>query len=127
MQVPYSVGRQYPKIRVPENARDCRHHIYDPLRLLHSGRRAQPAAGASPPAKRRFRRPDEEAFMNRTAELVSSGKGYRIIDLPAEVGARLTRLPWILRILLENVLRRGGGGRSRDGVSDGARRLAGKR
>ena len=44
--------------------------------------------------------------MSRTAELQSSGKTYRIVDLPAEGGAHLTAMPWILRILLENVLRK---------------------
>ena len=44
--------------------------------------------------------------MSRTTELLSSGKSYRIIDLPAETGASLARMPWILRILLENVLRK---------------------
>lgn len=33
---------------------------------------------------------------------------YRIIDLPAEAGDNLARLPYIHRILLENVLRTGG-------------------
>lgn len=45
--------------------------------------------------------------MSLTAKLVSSGKTYRIIDLPAEMGADLRRMPWVLRILLENVLRKG--------------------
>jgi predicted TIM-barrel fold metal-dependent hydrolase len=31
MQVPYSAGRQPPKIKVPPNACDCHHHIYDPV------------------------------------------------------------------------------------------------
>jgi len=31
MQVPYSAGRQPPKINVPANACDCHHHIYDPV------------------------------------------------------------------------------------------------
>ncbi|SDI25668.1 aconitate hydratase AcnA [Propionivibrio dicarboxylicus] len=44
--------------------------------------------------------------MSRTAELRSSGKSYRIIDLPAETGQALAGLPWILRILFENVLRK---------------------
>ncbi|SFO03991.1 aconitate hydratase [Formivibrio citricus] len=44
--------------------------------------------------------------MNRTAELISSNQTYRIIDLPAAVGPDLERLPWIQRILLENILRK---------------------
>jgi aconitate hydratase len=46
--------------------------------------------------------------MSRIAELTSSGNSYRIIDLPGEAGALLAKIPWILRILLENVLRKGG-------------------
>ena len=42
------------------------------------------------------------------AVLSSSGKNYRIVDLPAEAGERLAQMPWILRILFENVLRKGG-------------------
>ena len=30
---------------------------------------------------------------------------YRIVDLPAAAGADYARLPWVLRLLLENVLR----------------------
>lgn len=44
--------------------------------------------------------------MSRIAELRSSGKIYRIIDLPAVAGVPVVQLPWILRILLENVLRK---------------------
>lgn len=33
LQVPYSAGRQFPKIKVPLNACDCHHHIYDPVRF----------------------------------------------------------------------------------------------
>ena len=43
------------------------------------------------------------------AELVSSGRTYRIVDLPAAAGRDLERLPHIHRILLENVLRTAGG------------------
>lgn len=46
--------------------------------------------------------------MSQISELVSSGKSYRIIDLPAAAGAPLAKMPWILRILLENVLRKSG-------------------
>ena len=48
--------------------------------------------------------------MSRTAELTSSGNRYRIVDLPAEAGSDLAKMPWILRILLENVLRKNGDG-----------------
>ena len=44
--------------------------------------------------------------MSRTTELVSSGKCYRIVDLPAAAGESLSRLPWVLRILMENLLRK---------------------
>lgn len=44
-----------------------------------------------------------------TATLTSSGRSFRIVDLPAGAGGDLTRLPWIHRILLENLLRRSGG------------------
>lgn len=33
IQVPYSAGRQKPTIKVPNNACDCHHHIYDPVRF----------------------------------------------------------------------------------------------
>lgn len=32
MQVPYSAGRELPRIHVPDDACDCHHHIYDPVR-----------------------------------------------------------------------------------------------
>jgi aconitate hydratase len=51
--------------------------------------------------------PKESNTMSRTTELISSGKTYRIIDLPAETGESLASLPWILRILMENILRKG--------------------
>ena len=41
-----------------------------------------------------------------TKELSSSGNCYRIIDLSREAGENLVKMPWILRILLENVLRK---------------------
>ena len=46
--------------------------------------------------------------MVQVTEIVSSGKRYRMIDLPAEAGVMLAKMPWMLRILLENVLRKGG-------------------
>jgi aconitate hydratase len=39
-------------------------------------------------------------------EFTSGGQSYRIVDLPRAAGAALHRLPWIHRILLENVLRK---------------------
>jgi aconitate hydratase len=42
------------------------------------------------------------------AELISRGRRYRIVDLPAAAGGVLERLPHTLRILLENVVRCGG-------------------
>lgn len=39
--------------------------------------------------------------------LLAAGESYRIADLPAFAGAELDRLPWVLRVLLENVLRHG--------------------
>lgn len=55
--------------------------------------------------------------MSRKTELHSSGKRYRMIDLPAEAGALLARLPWILRILLENVLRNGEDGAAAEAMA----------
>ena len=43
--------------------------------------------------------------MTTHATLRSGGTTYRIVDLPAEVGEQLAQLPWLMRILLENVLR----------------------
>ena len=42
------------------------------------------------------------------AELNCGGRTYRIVDLPAAAGGVLERLPYTLRILLENVVRSGG-------------------
>ena len=44
---------------------------------------------------------------------------YRIVDLPAAAGADYARLPWVLRLLLENVLRT-----SADAASAAAARAA---
>ncbi|HET6970625.1 MAG TPA: aconitase family protein, partial [Phenylobacterium sp.] len=57
------------------------------------------------------------------ARLASSGRAYRIADLPAALGADLAGLPWSHRILIENLLRRGGDARTiaawaREGRSD---------
>jgi aconitate hydratase len=41
--------------------------------------------------------------------LTTSGRTYRIIDLPGFAGRDLARLPWLHRILLENLLRRSRG------------------
>ena len=46
--------------------------------------------------------------MTRFSELTSAGNLYRIIDLPAAGRGQLERLPYIHRVLLENVLRTGG-------------------
>ena len=46
IQVPYSAGRRRPVIRIPVNACDCHHHIYDPVRFpyLPTDVRNQPPA-----------------------------------------------------------------------------------
>ncbi|MBW8812865.1 MAG: aconitate hydratase AcnA [Caulobacterales bacterium] len=48
--------------------------------------------------------------MRRSAfgHLASSGRRYRIVDLPGVLGEAADRLPWIHRILIENLLRRRG-------------------
>lgn len=45
-EVPYSTGKNYPKIKVPVNSCDCHHHIYDPLRFpyIPQDTRKQPPA-----------------------------------------------------------------------------------
>lgn len=48
--------------------------------------------------------------MPAIAELVHGERHLRIIDLPAAAGDALGRMPYIHRILLENVLRNGGDG-----------------
>lgn len=40
------------------------------------------------------------------AELVSSGKKYLIADLAETMGKDLTRFPWVMRILMENMFRK---------------------
>ena len=47
--------------------------------------------------------------MFETGYLLSSGRRFRIADLPAAAGEALPRLPWIHRLLLENLLRRSAG------------------
>ena len=47
--------------------------------------------------------------MTAAASLTSGGRRYRIVDLRDAAGADLGRLPFIHRILLENVLRTAGG------------------
>src|SRR5215212_5528300 len=56
--------------------------------------------------------------MTQTADVTIAGRSYRIIDLPGAAGADLERLPHILRIMLENVLRTAGDDapRSRDAI-----------
>src|SRR5882757_2102547 len=39
----------------------------------------------------------------------SHGETYRFVDLPSFAGGALARLPWLHRIILENLLRRSGG------------------
>lgn len=46
--------------------------------------------------------------MPNTADLTSAGQRHRMVDLPVAAGADLERLPHILRIMLENVLRNAG-------------------
>ncbi|WAJ31004.1 aconitate hydratase AcnA [Antarcticirhabdus aurantiaca] len=46
--------------------------------------------------------------MTRTTSLNVDGRTFRVVDLPAVADGRLERLPHILRILLENVVRTGG-------------------
>jgi len=43
--------------------------------------------------------------MGCSATLISSGKTYLIADLAASMGDDLTRFPWVMRILIENVFR----------------------
>jgi aconitate hydratase len=43
-----------------------------------------------------------------TSELTAGGRTFRIVDLRAQAGGALERLPYVLRILLENVVRCGG-------------------
>jgi aconitate hydratase len=43
-----------------------------------------------------------------SADLLSGGRTYRIVDLPAAADGSLERLPYVLRVLLENVARCGG-------------------
>ena len=42
------------------------------------------------------------------SELTSSGQSYRVVDLAGRSGDALVRMPWIHRILLENILRKDG-------------------
>lgn len=44
-----------------------------------------------------------------TTKIAVNGNHYRVIDLPAVCGERLWRLPYILRILLENTIRNADG------------------
>jgi aconitate hydratase len=46
--------------------------------------------------------------MSGALQSTFAGESYRIADLPSFAGADLNRLPWVLRVLLENVLRHGG-------------------
>lgn len=44
--------------------------------------------------------------MGCSAKLVSSGKTYLIADLAEVIGDELTRFPWLMRILMENIVRK---------------------
>ncbi|MET0741931.1 MAG: aconitate hydratase AcnA [Microvirga sp.] len=55
--------------------------------------------------------------MTGIAEFAHDGRSYRIVDLPAAAGGDLERLPHILRIMLENVLRNAGGDAPRAGAA----------
>src|SRR4051812_15659302 len=46
-------------------------------------------------------------LLSSTGVFGAAGR-YRFVDLRAHAGDALPRLPWLLRILLENVLRNGG-------------------
>ena len=46
--------------------------------------------------------------MTSVSELVSGGCTYRIVDLPVVAGGKLDRLPYLLRVMLENVQRTSG-------------------
>jgi aconitate hydratase len=50
-----------------------------------------------------------EGRLSKTADIMVTGRHHRIVDLPAAAGGNLGRLPHILRIMLENVLRNAGG------------------
>lgn len=47
----------------------------------------------------------ENTHAARNGHLVQAGRSWRRIDLPGYAGERLARLPWVHRLLLENVLR----------------------
>ena len=46
--------------------------------------------------------------MRKDADITVAGRRHRIVDLPAAAEGQLERLPYILRIMLENVLRNAG-------------------
>ncbi|MEP9375990.1 aconitate hydratase AcnA [Aquabacter sp. CN5-332] len=43
--------------------------------------------------------------MDRFSDVELAGHTYRVVDLPAFAGTRLAHLPWLHRVLLENLLR----------------------
>jgi len=51
--------------------------------------------------------------MREDADIMVAGRRHRIVDLPAAAGGAVERLPHILRIMLENVLRNAGDDASR--------------
>ena len=54
---------------------------------------------------------EREAAISTTSIefLPHNGRRLRFVDLPASAGADLVRLPWLMRLLFENVLRNGKG------------------
>src|SRR5262245_50271636 len=54
--------------------------------------------------------------MDWRGRLDSSGTSYRIVDLPAVAGTALPKLPWLMRVLLENVVRCGRGAAAEAGT-----------
>ena len=47
--------------------------------------------------------------LSEPGRLLVGDKTYRIVDLPQRFGAALTRLPVVLRLLLENLVRNADG------------------
>jgi aconitate hydratase len=52
--------------------------------------------------------PERPSSWPGSAELICGSRSYRIVDLPAAAGGSLEQLPYVLRVLLENVARCGG-------------------
>ena len=47
----------------------------------------------------------ENTYAGRSSPFEHAGRAFRSIDLLGYAGARLLALPWVHRLLLENVLR----------------------